>query len=1070
MKGNSFATVASQVLNLNKNLIEALGKFDQIATESVSDVNIKLTDTSGNEIDYKLPSFGYLNQELQRLNNNINTLFGINEDGALIQTSENRWRKIILVDINKEPNSIGELETINNFEKSQNYFFNALLNPSMKVRFNLDGVVDDDTRKIKVRKYITKFQKREDGTLTEDAQRAVGQFDNRFKNSNSILLNDYLEWYATTPGLVNPSTPEFIEETINLQPNSLLFDGIFSVIQIVEDSINQTLWYELNTLDYNIIETNQARKLETGDRLTINREQTSTLYEIEQISTAFSSPRVKLRRLEGNEAIPVGIGSLKLFSGIRPDKSLMVNIGFDQRVVIFAKPISSTTYIQARFFSLGTGLHTSDLILSSDDSDNGKTLNDFYREKVDDYGLILKDIIKKQKPTPIGIKPDIPILLEDNFRVVQINEHLTNSTDRKKLIDKFTQLRKVKSEISSLDGGIAKARQEVSLSATSLGTKSLNSSLKNKVNALIDNKQNKSKLLKSLSDDVISLTNSPSVTLNIDPKYRVRGFWEFPLAKLTLGSKPQEVIQFKVEYRYLSKSGNQARIENFTLKGVNNQTISGAAFSNWEIIKTDIRTRVYNPETDEYTWEIEDVSDADTPNINQLDIPISKNEKVQIRIKSVSEVGYPDSPIESDWSEILEIPFPDDLESIVDDTEFILQEANREESIINLRSSLDGIDDLLNARIIVGDKNYLMTTEDIITNEIDTSGTLKSLHRVINDLNSRMDRLEEIVNRVRGIMEVFIYRNDEEFRVKNNEDLTFNVECEEYLEPYNQFTNITGRVYVNQIYTVKDFYVRVVNTSNESPLGLLSNREYSNNSEVFSQNTPQVFWVNERDDIIFDNRQGQTRTQKNNQFIWSVNFDSGDSDNNISKISENIGNTFLADNSNSLTEVLSSTEHNLGYSETSILNFNGNNNSLMEVRKWVDDTQTGTSENKLLTSVHPSIQSIDDIVELNSERIKTFQANDELIIPLNIYFKLNALNPTSGQGENFEFINLNEANTTTRHIKKVKFLFENETENKPFIFKVKFNINRNRISSQARQGSVRTNITSRFGGGVNRRR
>jgi hypothetical protein len=33
----------------------------------------------------------------------------------------------------------------------------------------------------------------------------------------------------------------------------------------------------------------------------------------------------------------------------------------------------------------------------------------------------------------------------------------------------------------------------------------------------------------------------------------------------------------------------------------------------------------------------------DLPNINQLDISIQSNEKIDIRIKSISEVGWPDS-------------------------------------------------------------------------------------------------------------------------------------------------------------------------------------------------------------------------------------------------------------------------------------------------------------------------------------------------------------------------------------------------------------------------------------------
>jgi hypothetical protein len=42
------------------------------------------------------------------------------------------------------------------------------------------------------------------------------------------------------------------------------------------------------------------------------------------------------------------------------------------------------------------------------------------------------------------------------------------------------------------------------------------------------------------------------------------------------------------------------------------------------------------------------ITNPDLPNINQLDISIQSNEKIDIRIKSISEVGWPDSVVESD--------------------------------------------------------------------------------------------------------------------------------------------------------------------------------------------------------------------------------------------------------------------------------------------------------------------------------------------------------------------------------------------------------------------------------------
>jgi len=64
---------------------------------------------------------------------------------------------------------------------------------------------------------------------------------------------------------------------------------------------------------------------------------------------------------------------------------------------------------------------------------------------------------------------------------------------------------------------------------------------------------------------------------------------------------------------------------------------------------------------------------------------------------------------------------------------------------------------------------------------------------------------------------------------------------------------------------------------------------------------------------------------------------------------------------------------------------------------------------------------------------------------LNIYFKMNALDNTQ-TGVNYEYINLNKQTQTVKHIKKLKFFLENEAENKPFVFTLTFNLNRNKVT------------------------
>ena len=325
-------------------------------------------------------------------------------------------------------------------------------------------------------------------------------------------------------------------------------------------------------------------------------------------------------------------------------------------------------------------------------------------------------------------------------------------------------------------------------------------------------------------------------------------------------------------------------------------------------------------------------------------------------------------------------------------------------------------------------------------------------------LQERINSLEEKIKRAKGELEVIILRNNQEFIVANGSETTFNIECEDYLSSYTGSGIPSGRVYSNDIYVIKDFVVKVRNKSTSSPLGLLSGRTYLQNPDVYNTGAPQTFWVNDQDELITSDISGQTRTQLNNQYVWTVNYDSV-LDTSVTKLTENIGNLFTLNSSNSITNILGSNEYNIGYNETAILSFVGSNKSLLDSSKWIDTNVSVSSTTKLLTSIHPIVNNLETIVETNSDKVKTINSgdNNSTIIPINIYFKMNSLD-SNQNGLNYKYINLNSSKSTVRHIKKVKFFLENESENRPFTFSIKFNINRSKVIVKKATQAINTSI------------
>jgi hypothetical protein len=85
-----------------------------------------------------------------------------------------------------------------------------------------------------------------------------------------------------------------------------------------------------------------------------------------------------------------------------------------------------------------------------------------------------------------------------------------------------------------------------------------------------------------------------------------------PNAVIVNGTKPQEIVQFIIQYRYISKDGREAPVDTYDI----NNSQSRASFSNWIEFKSSARKRTYDSSTGVYTWLTEDITNPDLPNIN----------------------------------------------------------------------------------------------------------------------------------------------------------------------------------------------------------------------------------------------------------------------------------------------------------------------------------------------------------------------------------------------------------------------------------------------------------------------
>ena len=346
---SSFPAVAEQIITYNKNLTEILSKINALQTTTEPVINVQIVDASGVITQYSLPSFSYLKGEIDRLSNNINSLYNLNTSGALVsESSGNKFKKVITIDLNKEPSPISELQVITTFKSSKNWIFDGLMNPMLSVELDLSGKIEDNVRKCLVRRYIVDFAIDAAGNLTPLGQSALNSFNTKWNGKSNINIDDFVNWYSTTAGLVNPTNPNYDEQVFDLYPNQLLYDGVFSVLGTEEDKLNRKLWYYVNTFDYLVTDTNEVRQLAINDEVIINTAQSNTRYKVIELSKVESNYRARFERVEGNQPIPVGIGTLKIYSPVVYTKTIKVSVGYNERNVIFIKPMNADTNLIAK--------------------------------------------------------------------------------------------------------------------------------------------------------------------------------------------------------------------------------------------------------------------------------------------------------------------------------------------------------------------------------------------------------------------------------------------------------------------------------------------------------------------------------------------------------------------------------------------------------------------------------------------------------------------------------------------------------------------------------------------------
>jgi hypothetical protein len=806
---NTISDLLSRLVVDVNNMNGFLHSLEKILESKSENVSISQTLDDGTLTNINVPSFGYLKGKVDSVETKFNTLVSNNDDVIGIKSANGDVRKFELKKVSKLIKELEEIKNTNlsvptSFGVRNNWFFESFLNPLLFVAIDVSSVLTDDINQFDVKRIII-------NSVDDDE---LQYFDDNYKGENNIKLSSLLR------DLNDRGLDHFEDDnTVDMETAINRYKGSFDVTRIYDEEIDQTLTtgevvtvsrrkYKLSTLNYTDVLDGalNTRILAEGDVLiTANDSE----YRVSSVNR--TGVEVILERVFGIEPITAGADVLRVKPVPYRESELKINVGYNERQVIFIKPISRNNNITIDDYSNGFGSFSNELTITLEDSSES-TLEEYYNNFVSDFGLILLNSAKERKvPSIIGETPSSPTISVDDFKVVQIDAHIKEDEDEGEIQNQIAEKENIKVKIQENIKEIDKIKSRLNDSQKTSSEKNrLQKKLKTAINL-------KSTFTTQLSSTIKNITSKLSTTpsFNRTPKYRVRGFWPIPEAK-TSKYGPQEIAQFKVRYRYLSKKGTAPNAEQS--KVTDGDESSSAVFSPWNEYLTKPRTKTLNETTGLYEWSAEDISNVEEVNSNQLDIAIRKGETVEIQIKSVSEAGWPDNPVISSWSNTVTVSFPEDIQS-AEEASIISQQTFAEEARIDFEEELTarGLDLHLQNQFTTGERFFAHKSEDVASGFFTNEGNIVNLFEKLKTIENSLTSLQQAISLEKGVIKVSMIDPDGNTSEVKNGD-TLNVFAGFYRDQIKDTS--TGSIVYNEGSIITKQYIVSIQNTSATPLQL----------------------------------------------------------------------------------------------------------------------------------------------------------------------------------------------------------------------------------------------------------
>ena len=736
---NSFTECLKQITSLTKKNLQILKMInDSFYTKKNHLVSIV------NGEQYVIPSFLSLESKIDNLEANLQNILDAPKTGEAFTYYDGTTQKIELFGYSNTPPKT-DIVPPDTFAASVNHIVKDFMNPQPSVRFDIGGIANN-IKHVVVKK-VAIHNPTLLGLILDNVRSEAPDI-----SEEGDIKRGSIEYGDLVKTLFNYENGVEYEEYDTIRRLPLRMDnptGEYDILEIVDtwqdENFEEHYTIKLDKdLVYHIKNGTIQRNIMVGDYLVSYNDKVEMI--VEDTNPVNRTLTVKILhgayaelydRTSGN----IGMYRLKyhkvndeMFSAT---KYIEVPLEEDEYVCIFIAPINDTTNTQAAF---GTGayLYTDYLV-----DESGNDFRTYYTDNVNNIGdalfaitNMMNDDDQVEKLTEsefLALSTTKPVLSTDDLTIYQINKHLNDSESVKKIRNLYNQKVHYKNELSDIEKKIDDINNILADSSFD-DTDETREAYKSQLRELNAQRRELTQNVVSIIQEISENANSSDTPIE-NAKYHIRGFVDTGVAGRA------DVVGIDVEYRYKNKNKFTGNAET-----INESYI----YSDWNKMDSFMRAKTpkYNAITGKYSYEWEAHNESvNEPSFNQIDIPISQGENVDIRVRFIYNLGWPLITFRSDWSDILNMEFPEEFVKDVEILDIIAENNDdiKQHHFIGILEK-EGILDHVYDKIRDMDLTYFHQPEHIASGFytperriIPLSDQLMSMARTLSDLQTEVN-------------------------------------------------------------------------------------------------------------------------------------------------------------------------------------------------------------------------------------------------------------------------------------------------------------------------------------------